>query len=251
MSDQQVLNESQEAIYLSNNTPNELSVNIRRNTKIATCIKENRDVILHSLMCSIGGLIGGYAIICRGNLGSAQTLNLIEIVLGIVGRNREELLIRIAGLLLYFAGIEGFLILSKKTNINMQRYSIMVDMAGFLILAVMPVNIKGVTGILPMFFMFSTQWSVFHGTRGYNCSTIFSTNNFRQAALSIGEYALSRDREQLKMALFYMNTLFCFHINVAISYFLVKDFGLQACLFGFVFAVPAFLITFIKDENCL
>lgn len=245
MLNQNVLNKSQEAIYMSGEPLNELSVNIQEKAKIATWIKENNDVILHSLMCSIGGLIGGYAIVCRGNLGSAQTLNLIEIVLGIVGRNRTELLARIAGLLLYLAGIEGFLVLSKKTKLNMQRYSIIVDMAGFLVLAVLPDDISGVVGILPMFFMLSTQWSVFHGTRGYNCATIFSTNNFRQAALSLGEYALTRDREQLKKALFYINTLFWFHINVAISYFLVKGFGVQASLFGFIYAVPALAITFI------
>lgn len=250
MFNQHTLNKSQEAIYMSGEPLNELSVTIQKNTKIATCIKENRDVILHSIMSSIGGLIGGYAVLCRGNLGSAQTLNLIEIVLGIIGRSWPELLIRIAGLLLYLAGIEVFLVLSKKTKLNMQRYSIIVDMAGFLVLAALPDGISGTVGILPMFFMFSTQWSVFHGTRGYNSATIFSTNNFRQTALSLGEYVLSRDKEQLKKALFFMNTLFWFNINVAISYFLVKGFGVQACLFGFIYAAPALAITFIKDENC-
>lgn len=250
MPNKHVPNESREAIYINSRPLNELSVNVHRNTKTLLCMKENKDVILHSLMCSIGGLIGGYAVVCRGNLGSAQTLNIIEIVLGILGRNRAELLTRVIGLLLYLAGIEGALVLSKKTSINMQRYSIVVDMAGFLVLAAMPDNINGVVGILPMFFMFSTQWSIFHGTRGYNSSTIFSTNNFRQTVLSLGEYVLSRDREQLKMAMFFMNTLFWFNINVAVSYFLVKGFGVQACLFGFVYAVPALLITFIKYENC-
>jgi len=247
MLNQHVLNKPQESICMNGKPLNELSANIQKDRKIATCIMENRDVILHSLMSSIGGLIGGYAILCRGNLGSAQTLNLIEIVLGIAGRNGSEILIRIAGLLLYLAGIEGTLLLSKKTKLNMQRYSIMVDMAGFLVLAALPDNINALAGILPMFFMLSTQWSVFHGTRGYNSSTIFSTNNFRQTVLSLGEYALSRDREQLKMALFFINTLFWFHINVAFSYFLVKDFGVQACLFGFIYAVPAYIITFIKE----
>lgn len=250
MFNQNVLNKSQEAVYMNGKPLNKLSVNMRKNGKAAICIRKNKDVILHSLMCSIGGLLGGYAVLCRGNLGSAQTLNLIEIVLGIAGRNRGDLLIRIVALSLYLAGIEGTLILSKKTCINIQRYSIVVDMAGFIILAALPDNISSMAGLLPMFFMLSTQWSVFHGTRGYNSSTIFSTNNFRQAARSFGEYAISRDREQLKMALFFLNSLFWFHINVAASYLLVKEFGVQACLFGFIYAVLAFIITFIKDENC-
>ncbi len=212
-------------------------------------MKKNRDIILHSLMCSIGGFLGGYALLCRGNLGSAQTVNMIDIVLCILGKNREELLLRVIGLFLYFAGIELVVILSKKTQINLQRYSIAVDMAGFLALAVMPDQVNKVVGLLPLFFILSTQWSVFYGERGYNSSSVFSTNNFRQMVLALSEYAFSRDRKQLNKALFYINTLFWFNINIAVSYFTVKYFSVYASLFGFIYAVPALVITYSKDEK--
>lgn len=211
-------------------------------------MKKNKDIILHSLMCCIGGFMGGYALLCRGNLGSAQTINMIDIVFGILGRNRDELLIRVVGLLLYFAGIEFIVLLSKKAHINLQRYSIVVDMVGFLVLAAIPDNASSVAGILPIFFMLSTQWSVFSGTRGYNSASVFSTNNFRQTVLALNEYAFSRDRGQLKKALFFLNSLFWFHVNIALSYFLVKYFSVYASLFGFMYAVPAFVITYIRDE---
>lgn len=221
----------------------------REENSIWLSMKKNRDLILHSMMCSIGGFMGGYAVLCRGNLGSAQTINMIDIVLNIVGKNKEELLLRFIGLFLYIMGIELVVIFSKKTKINMQRYSIAVDMAGFLILAMIPEQVNKVAGILPMFFMLSTQWSVFHGERGYNSATVFSTNNLRQTLLALNEYAFGRDKKQLNKALYYINTLFWFHINVAISYFAVKYFGVYASLFGFIYAVPALAITFIKDEE--
>jgi uncharacterized membrane protein YoaK (UPF0700 family) len=225
------------------------STHIPERKNIMLNIKKNSDIILHSLMCCIGGFMGGYALLCRRNLGSAQTINLIDIVFGLLGRNREELLLRVIGLLLYAAGIEFVVLLSKKTHINIQRYSIAVDIAGFLVLAALPGYISNVAGLLPIFFMLSTQWSVFSGTRGYNSSSVFSTNNLRQIVLALSEYFLSRDRKQFKKALFFINSLFWFHANVALSYFLVKYFGVYSSLFGFVYAIPAFLITYIQEKK--
>lgn len=212
-------------------------------------VKKNRDLILHSIMCSIGGFMGGYAVLCRGNLGSAQTINMVDIVLNIAGRNRNELILRVIGLLLYILGIELVALLSRTSKINLQRYSILVDMAGFLLLAIIPEQINNIVGILPMFFVLSTQWSVFHGERGYNSATVFSTNNLRQMLLALNDYAFDKDRKQLNTALYYFNTLFWFYINVAVSYFTVKYFGIHASLFGFIYAVPAMVITFIKEDK--
>ncbi|MBB2183471.1 DUF1275 domain-containing protein [Lachnospiraceae bacterium MD1] len=216
---------------------------------IRPSMKKNRDLILHSIMCSIGGFMGGYAVLFRGNLGSAQTINMIDIVLDIVGNNKTELLIRSIGFFLYILGMELVVLLSKKTKINLQRYSIFINMAGFLVLTIIPQQVNKVVGILPIFFMLSTQWSVFHGVRGYNSSTVFSTNNLRQMLLALNEYIISKDKKQRNTALYYINTLFWFHINIVVSYYAVKFFGIYASLFGFIYAVPALVITFIKDET--
>jgi uncharacterized membrane protein YoaK (UPF0700 family) len=139
---------------------------VREEKSIWLSMKNNRDLILHIMMCSIGGFMGGYAVLCRGNLGSAQTINMIYIVLNILGKNKEELLLRVIGLFLYIMGIELVVIFSKKAKINMQRYSIAVDMAGFLILVMIPEQVKKVQETFQIFFILSTQWSVYHGERG-------------------------------------------------------------------------------------
>lgn len=250
MIDQYLIHKTQAITHVNEKLVNGTKPQIRtfQNKKIYHIIEKNHDIILHSMMCSIGGLMGGYALLCRGNLGSAQTINLIEIMLGIVGRNRNELLLRLIGLFLYFAGLEICFILSKKTHINLQRYSIAVDMAGFLILTAIPDNASKIIGLMPVFFMLSTQWSVFSGARGYTSASVFSTNNFRQTVLALSEYAFGRDRAQLKKAIFFMNSLFWFHVNVILSYFLVNYFSVNASLFGFVYAIPAFMITYVGKE---
>ena len=216
---------------------------------IRLCVQKNRDVILHNLMCSIGGFMGGYAVLCRGNLGSAQTINMMEIIFAIVGKNTYELLLRGIGFVLYILGIALVAILSRKTKINLQRYSIFVNMAGFLVLAAIPEQAKNIAGILPIFFMLSTQWSVFNSVRGYTSATVFSTNNLRQTVLALSEYAFVRDRKHLQTALFYFSTLFWFYINVILSYFAVKFFGVHASLFAFIYAALALAMTWSRDKT--
>lgn len=227
---------------------NDLTQN-RERRSLWLSLNKNRDLVLHSIMCSIGGFMGGYAVLCRGSLGSAQTINMIDIVLALVGKKTDEFLIRTIGLLLYIMGIELVALFSRKTKINLQRYSIYVDMVGFLVLAMIPEQVNMVAGILPVFFMLSTQWSVFCGVRGYNSATVFSSNNLRQMVIALNDYAFSREKKQLKKALYYINTLFWFHINIVFSYFAVTSFGMHASLFAFVYAVPALVITFIRDEK--
>lgn len=210
------------------------------------------DFYLHSLMCLIGGFLGAYAIFNRcGNLGSAQTSNLIYVVLCFLGRNLQEFSLHFTGMILYFIAIELYVFLSQKTKINIKRYGIAVDMLGCIILSFIPITVNPVAGLLPLFFMMATQWSIFHGANGYNSSTIFSTNNFRQAALGIGEYFLTNDKSQMAKAKFFMNSLFWYHLGVAISFFACKSFGIQASLLCLVPGFAALLVTYKETLTVL
>jgi len=215
---------------------------------IRISIRKNCDLILHGLMCCVGGFLAGYAVLCRGNLGSAQTMNLIDLVFAITGRKADEFLLRFLALFVYILGIYLVALLSKRTHINIQRYSILIDMAGALALAFIPEGVNPVAALLPMFFMLSTQWSVFHGMRGYNSATVFSTNNLRQAVLALNEYAFTKEKRHLGDALYYLGTLFWFYVNVALSYFLVRAFGTYASLFAIVYALPALLLTLGREK---
>lgn len=207
------------------------------------------EVVLHYAVCLIGGFIGAYAIINRGgNLASAQTLNMIDIVLTLCGRNFIECFIRIVALLIYILGVFLCSILSHKTKLNMQRYALIVDMIGFVLLCFIPEDVNDFLALYPIFFMISTQWSVFHGTNGYNCSTIFSTNNLRQMTLAIGDYICTKDKEALKKAGFYAGSILWFHIGVAVAYFTSLVFGIYSVLFCFVPAIFSMLITFRNSK---
>lgn len=205
------------------------------------------DFHLHSLMCLIGGFLGAYALLNRGgNLGSAQTANLISLVVCLLGANFREFSIRIAGVLLYFLGIQIYVALSHKDNFNLKKYAITIDIIGCIFLSFIPATADPIVGLLPLFFMMSTQWSVFHGTRGYNSSTIFSTNNFRQTALALGEYFYDKDEKHMAKAKFFANSLLWYHLGVAISFISCIYFGTLACL---VCLIPSFVCLIIACKE--
>lgn len=207
---------------------------------------------LHSIMCMVGGFLGAYAILSRsGNFGSAQTSNLIYIVLFILGNNFKSFLLHLLCCIVYFMGIEVYVFLSHKTNVHLQRYSIIINMIGCIVLSLMPKDIDPFLGLLPLFFMMSTQWSIFHGSHGYNSSTIFSTNNFRQTALGIGEYICSGDKVHLDKVKYFANSLLWYHVGVVASFFACKTFDVQASLIALIPCFIGLLISYKESETVL
>lgn len=202
---------------------------------------------LHSVMCGIGGFLGGYAILTRaGNLGSAQTANMIELVLHLAGRSYTDFALRIIGLILYASAFVFVTYLTKRTNIFIQRYAILVDACGMMILSLIPADVDPIIGLLPLFFMMSTQWSVFHGIGEYNSSTIFSTNNLRQMTISLTEYCMEHELKKLKRAKFFGNSLVWYHVGVLIAFFACKFFA----VYGVLCALPATAAAFCLTLEC-
>ena len=201
-----------------------------------------RDMLLHSTMCIIGGFMGCYAIMCRSeNLGSSQTSNLIQIFTCLFGRDIYDFLLRLCGMGLYVFAIIISTVLRKKTSCNMEKYAIAVDAAGLMALSLFPVSINPIIGILPIFFMMSTQWSVFHGLGEYNSSTIFSTNNIRQCVTALSEYIIDKNSQQKDKSMFFGNSLLWYHIGVIFGFFACKF----CSIYGSLLCIPVVIVAFI------
>lgn len=207
-----------------------------------------KELFLHSNMCIIGGYLGAYALLCRcANFGSAQTNNMIQIFCCILGKDYMDFFLRILGLFVYAAAIVLCVVLSKKTSCNMQKYAITIDFIGMILLCFIPASVNPIIGILPIFFIMATHWSVFHGVGKYNSSTIFSTNNLRQMTVGISEYLLTKEETSLNKAKFYGNTLLWYHIGVILSFFACREFGIYASLCCIPFTLSAFFLTSCKS----
>ena len=84
-------------------------------------------------MCILGGFLGAYAILCRlMNFGSSQTANMIDILCTLFEGDVTDFLLWLSGLVLYVLAMVICLLLTKTTALNVKRYAIFIDMAGFL-----------------------------------------------------------------------------------------------------------------------
>lgn len=210
---------------------------------------EKQEEVLHNIMCVSGGFMGGYALFSRaGNFGSAQTANLIEIILNIFGRDYKEVSLRFIAILLFILGnVAGALIKHRFGRFTLKIYTFVVLILGFVILSFISEDADVVLGLLPIFFMSSTQWFTFTGTRKYNCSTIFSTNNLKQMVLGYTYYYLTGKEEDGKKGRFYLLSLTFFHIGVVIAVLLCLKFGIAASLFGIIIVILAEIVSIERE----
>jgi uncharacterized membrane protein YoaK (UPF0700 family) len=212
---------------------------------------KKKELYLHSLMCIVGGFFGGYAVLSHsGTFGSAQTLNMVEIVCAILGGDYYQFFLRLICLVLYISAILIGLTFMKKNICNTQRYSIMVDAVGAVLLCLIPAGTDTMICLMPVFFMMATQWTIFHGSSKYNSSTIFSTNNLKQLTLSLGEYVMEHDASQLDKAKFFGNSLLWYHIGVVISFFACRAFAIRASLCALPLTLAAMVLTFVPEKVC-
>ncbi len=180
--------------------------------------RKNIDWYRHLAFACVGGFFGAYAILCRGGvMGSAQTMNLLELVIDALYGRGFNVLEHFGAFLVYVVGTMLTVLLPFKWGVDMRRLSPVVTAAAAVGECFIPAETEVVVALYPIFFAMSVQWSSFRGAQDFYSSTIFSTNNTKQASLAFAEYLCGKDRKQLRRMGFFLSTLLCFHIGAAIG----------------------------------
>ena len=180
------------------------------------------DLYRHLAFCVVGGFFGCYAVLVHGGImGNAQTVNLLELLLDALRGDLYAVSLHLGALVLYVAGTMLTVFLPHWLGWDMHYVSPAVTAAAAVTVAFLPAELNAVVSLYPVFFAMSVQWSSFGGARGFYSSTIFSTNNTKQASLALASYLCDRDRAHLRKLKFYALTLLCFHIGATASYFAV------------------------------
>lgn len=204
---------------------------------------------LHYNMAVFGGFLACYAVMLRSDfLGNAQTANLLYLVVALIGKDVNEFILRVFAVLIYVLAAVLYVIVKKKTSLNIKYVSIAIDIIAALVLAVIPENANSILALYPIFFAMSFQWNSFPGSEGYTSSTIFSTNNLRQASLSFGEFLCDKDEKHLHKMFFFLGSLAGFHLGVFFSYFAVKMFRVQGVWFGLIPIITACAINLWEEK---
>lgn len=95
-----------------------------------------------------------------------------------------------------------------------------------------------------MFFATAVQWVAYSQAAGYNCATIFSTNNLRQFTEGVTDYCCTHEEAHLRKLKFYGGTLVCFHLGAAWGWWCISRWGISAiygCLPLLALPLPAVL----------
>ncbi len=179
----------------------------------------NWDRLQHYCVSSIGGFLGAYSLLnCHEVLGNAQTANMILFVHSILGGDLKSFLVRLVAILVYVSGFFFSIWIPKYTKLNIEVFSLIVDAICIVSLAVIPLGGNDLVYLYPVFFAMAIQWNTFKSADGYTSSTIFSTNNLKQATTSLMEYFMDGDAKSLDKSKFFGGTLLGFHLGVAVSY---------------------------------
>ncbi len=201
-----------------------------------------RQNFMHYNMALVGGIFGGFAVCNLGEIfGNAQTLNLMGIVRSLIYCEPGVFLLRFIAALLYFLGFTLAAVLPKFLKSKTELISFGIDAAAFLTLLLMPESIPPYISLYPIFFATAFQWTAFEYIDGYNCSTIFSSNNYRQFLTSAVQLAIDRDRSRITKIRVFGLTLLYFHIGVALACAGSLFFGRLSAALGIIALIPALI----------
>lgn len=202
----------------------------------------------HYTVSLIGGFLGGYAIINFYELfANAQTANMIHLVEKLVDREYAGLVYILASMLTYMAGNAFCVIYRKFVNENLRAISLALDLAAITAVGIITEFTDISFALLPILFAMPIQWNAFSNDAGYASSTIFSTNNLRQATMSLTSYLTDKDKSQLYKTRFYWSTLLYFHIGVAFVCVSSIFYGVHSIWFGYI---PVVLASIVYCRQC-
>lgn len=196
---------------------------------------KRRQMYTHAAVSTVGGFFGGYAIINFCELfANAQTANMIHLVNNLIGGNFGNLIFIFASLFTYIAGNSFCVLYRKFIGGDLRRLSLLFDFLTVCLVSALVHFTNSSFVLLPVLFAMPIQWNAFGDDAGYASSTIFSTNNLRQATVSLVSYIIDKDKTQLEKAKFFWLTLLFFHIGVAFACVTSLIFAENSILLGFV-----------------
>ena len=211
--------------------------------------RKNIDWYRHLAFACVGGFFGAYAIMCRGGvMGSAQTVNLLELVIDALYGRGFNVLEHFGAFAVYVIGTMLTVLLPFKWGVDMRRLSPIITAAAAIGECFIPAETEVVIALYPIFFAMSVQWSSFRGAQNFYSSTIFSTNNTKQASLALAEYLCNKSHEQLKRMGFFLSTLLCFHIGAAIGVGAAHFWSIRGALWSLPLLVWGFILV-VQEEK--
>ena len=200
-------------------------------------LKNRREAHVHYTVAFIGGFLGTFPMVNAVHLlGSAQTSNLIDIVIGSLRGDFKSVALHLFGAFLYCLAVFLVTFLPKHTKLNVKILAMAVDSLCAFVMWRFPIekNLPLTVYLYPTFFAMAFQWCAFKGAYGFTSSTIFSSNNLCQFISSLTEVFFNGDKSFALKAKFFGGTLLGFHLGIMAGAGCWYFFGNAGFLFALV-----------------
>ena len=209
-----------------------------------------RQRLVHYAASAIGGFWGGYTILNHMDIfGNAQTGNLIRLVLNVTQGDLSAVGFMVLLFLIYAAGNVFYAVVRRHARISMKIVSLMCSAAAVALIGALPFVRNDFVACYPIVFAAPIQWNAFKIADGNASSTIFSSNNVRQASILTTNFFLDRTAANAAKARFYWLTLLSFHMGVALAGVTGMWFGVNSIWFCYIpIAVTVVLYCCYKGE---
>lgn len=205
---------------------------------------------LHYLMTVVGGFLGGYAICSHGQaFGSAQTGNLLSIMVDLAYQSTSETIWKLGAFLLFSLSMSLAYLIARCTSWNMRVPCLWLDGGALVLTMLLPDTVPSTAWLYPIFIASSFQWGTYSGARGYSSPSLFLTGNLKQCVLSWTEYAVSREKKEKDKAWFYTVVILAFLAGAYFAGCSVRHLGRTAALVGLIPLAAARGIIALMDHE--
>ena len=197
-------------------------------------IRNHQAEIMHYIMTFVGGFMGLYAICAHGSYGSAQTGNLMQMLIDFSDGEMTAVAARVGAFLLFCGGIVVSWLLTEFCHLPMRELCIVVDAAALLFSAWIKEDVYPFFHVYPLFFATSFQWGTFSGVGKYASPSLFLTGNLKNCITRGLKYIFYRNEEDGTGFRIYTATIINYLAGGCLGCWAVDRMGAMGACYGFI-----------------
>lgn len=211
-------------------------------------LQKHETELLHYIMTISGGFMGLYAVCAHGNYASAQTGNLMNMLVDFFAGNRFSAGARLGGFFIFCAGIAvSWLLHEFCPRLPFRGLCIVIDGAALLLSAQLPDVIPAFFRLYPIFFASSFQWEGFGRVEKRVSASLFLTGNLKNGIICALRFFFYRKGEDAVSARIYLLAVASYLVGGVLGCWAVEHYGALGAYWGFLpLLAAALLLTVCK-----
>lgn len=191
----------------------------------------------------VGGFLEIYTYTnMSGLFANAQTSNLVLLFNSLCEKNWFGALYCLIPIILYISAISITEVVPRKIgSVKWPQYCVLIEALCMAAVGFVSPSINGKIAALPIFFLAGLQYNTFRSMQGQGVSTVFCTNNLRQAVIHFWHYKQKNDKAHLTYMGVYIFVIMFFTAGVIVGFTASHKLGIKAVWVCAAIMMPIYL----------